>query len=703
MRFDKRAAIAGILGVVFLLAPAGLTAPPSDDQVRRIIADVSGARPEVQQAGLEKAVEAGASAVAPLAAIAAGDDHTAARAAWLSLEAIVADATRPGAESKRKAVSLALVEVLEKSADRPVEFRRELLRLLARVARGEAVPALARLLDDPELREMARWALARIPTNSAARALGDAISRSKGEFKIALMGALARNPYVGAALGALIAQTRDPDPKVRLAALDALASVGNPRAAQAVFEMVRDAEGDELEAMLSDYLRFAEALLRNHQFQAARRVYEDVFERARSERFKVAAVAGLGKVRSGQPVPLLLKALTEGTPPVREAAEAALGELRAKGVGDILVATAKAAAAPRLKATFLRILLARKEKRASEAFRQALEEKNPETVRVALELLPDLGDPTFAPAVLGIAENGPPELRRPAALCYVRLADSLLRNGDKKQALAMYKRALSLAPDDDARRRALRGIGAVADPASLGLVRKMLDRPALRTDAAYACVRIAASLAAAGRRDEAVKLLRSVASGYGRGVAGAAQGELRKLGVDTAEIARRQGFIVTWWIVGPFPNRKGEAYERSYPPEKEVALDRPVRVGRKSLRWRKVTTSDPEGRVNLADRFRRNSNVAAYAYAEIKSDKARDVLFKIGSDDGIVVWLNGERIFATNAARGLLVDQDKVKARLKAGTNRILLKILQGGGFWEFCLRVADPRGRPLDLSKLGG
>jgi len=46
--------------------------------------------------------------------------------------------------------------------------------------------------------------------------------------------------------------------------------------------------------------------------------------------------------------------------------------------------------------------------------------------------------------------------------------------------------------------------------------------------------------------------------------------------------------------------------------------------------------------------------------------------------------------------RGLSVDQDRVRVRLQKGVNRLLLKVTQGGGGWEFCVRLVDLQGSPI-------
>ena len=61
-------------------------------------------------------------------------------------------------------------------------------------------------------------------------------------------------------------------------------------------------------------------------------------------------------------------------------------------------------------------------------------------------------------------------------------------------------------------------------------------------------------------------------------------------------------------------------------------------------------------------------------------------------------WLNGEKVHVNSATRPLSPDQDSVDIVVKPGVNRILLKISQGGGQWEFTCRITDRRNRPLDL-----
>ena len=60
----------------------------------------------------------------------------------------------------------------------------------------------------------------------------------------------------------------------------------------------------------------------------------------------------------------------------------------------------------------------------------------------------------------------------------------------------------------------------------------------------------------------------------------------------------------------------------------------------------------------------------------------------VGSDDGVAVWLNGEEVHRNAVMRGIRPDSDLAAVKMKAGENRLLVKVEQGGGEWKFCLRL---------------
>jgi predicted esterase len=94
------------------------------------------------------------------------------------------------------------------------------------------------------------------------------------------------------------------------------------------------------------------------------------------------------------------------------------------------------------------------------------------------------------------------------------------------------------------------------------------------------------------------------------------------------------------------------------------------------------------------------TNVIAYAYTTVTWPKDEQVLMALGSDDGVRVWLNGERIHTVPTPRGITVDGDRIPVHMKAGENRLLVKVEQGSGDWGFCVRLLDAGGAAVALGE---
>jgi HEAT repeat protein len=129
----------------------------------------------------------GAPAVEPLAKLMTDPDQETARAARRALGQIVHEAGRPGQSARAKAVSSSLVQLLSSSS---TVVQAEALWLLSEIAGDTAVPAMATLLSNPQVREDARCALTRLPGQAASRALRSALASAPEDFKPALAQAL---------------------------------------------------------------------------------------------------------------------------------------------------------------------------------------------------------------------------------------------------------------------------------------------------------------------------------------------------------------------------------------------------------------------------------------------------------------------------------------------------------------------------------
>jgi uncharacterized protein (TIGR02271 family) len=92
--------------------------------------------------------------------------------------------------------------------------------------------------------------------------------------------------------------------------------------------------------------------------------------------------------------------------------------------------------------------------------------------------------------------------------------------------------------------------------------------------------------------------------------------------------------------------------------------------------------------VDLGKFFHNSGMVCAYTFAEIDSPEAADAKLFTGSDDQIAVWLNGSKLYDFGGSRGYEPDKDEIPLHLVAGKNRLLLKIGNVGGTWEFGARL---------------
>lgn len=81
-------------------------------------------------------------------------------------------------------------------------------------------------------------------------------------------------------------------------------------------------------------------------------------------------------------------------------------------------------------------------------------------------------------------------------------------------------------------------------------------------------------------------------------------------------------------------------------------------------------------------------NTAFYFGRDVRVDRDADYLLSLGSDDGVRVYVNGNEVLTRKVTRGVVPDSDRVVVRLAKGLNRIVIKIVNGGGIGGFNYRA---------------
>jgi TolA-binding protein len=87
---------------------------------------------------------------------------------------------------------------------------------------------------------------------------------------------------------------------------------------------------------------------------------------------------------------------------------------------------------------------------------------------------------------------------------------------------------------------------------------------------------------------------------------------------------------------------------------------------------------------------------AAYLYTEVKSGADQAAVLKIGSCDGVVCWVNGERVHNNQGGRLWKPEEDVVNINLRTGVNGLLVRVSQLTGPWGVSVTLLDSTGGAL-------
>jgi len=85
-----------------------------------------------------------------------------------------------------------------------------------------------------------------------------------------------------------------------------------------------------------------------------------------------------------------------------------------------------------------------------------------------------------------------------------------------------------------------------------------------------------------------------------------------------------------------------------------------------------------------------------YACVFVHSPKQSRMKLLVGSDDGIVVWVNGTKVHSHDVLREVSLDNDEIPVTLHEGWNTLLFKVANNEGGFGLAARFGDGEGRTL-------
>lgn len=509
------------------------------------------------------------------------------------------------------------------------------------------------------------------------------------------------------------------DEPVRIAAIKALAILGNDRHARSLARLAASAEkpvqhaarealielrGDATNAQLMQLAKSAEPAeraecIRAIERRACDRPIGELLQLAADPEAAVAKAAfdALAALGSEKDAPALLSALIAAPDTVAGRAENAFVRLAMRN-GDLVaraqpVIAAIPTAPVATQARLIRLLGRLGGESALVAIRLAAASKDAELFDAAIRSLAEWPNAEVLPNLKTIAESAESQAHRTLALRgLVRLLRQPSERSANESALWL-ETAMALATPLNERKLVLSAVGEVKHSKSLAIARGLMSEDSLAPEAAVAALSVARGLAVA----DAPNAIATIAEVRGNTKCGPAA---QKAADDLAAfIESRRGFIGQWEFSGPWSvkdARVAQIYDTAFPPEPgsptSTQVAPPSNTGWQPLHAH--SANDP-WQFDLT-RVSKDRNCCIYARTTIHAKEPGPAILELGSDDGIMVWVNDKLVHANKSARALTVGEDKVNITLRSGENAILLKIVQGDGGWGFCCAIKSADGKPL-------
>jgi hypothetical protein len=679
----------------------------------------------------------GAEQVAKWAADLAGDDAEVSESARKGIRGSIGPIAN--GEVAYRADALKAMATAVTSGDTPTDVRRQFLYVLAHVGTEAEVPAVASVLSDPELGEDSLYALDRIPGDASTDALIAAIDAATPERAARIVDVLARRDGEAVQV-ALQSQAGTMIPSVTWAALEGLARFGiTPNQ---LWEEPPTFLHEDQDRYLRIYLNAASAMEAMGKGQHAVPVYQKLADQYLRAHLVVAALQGLARQGSPHAERYALGYL--GEPGIRHTAADVLTGSKQEGVDADLKNLYTSASAP-IRTTLLDIAAARQ---ADGLDAWLVEAQSDEDAEVRVKAARLAGAEIPLKDLQTIMDSGSPWAREEIVNDYIDAGKKALGTQSYTKALKIFETVVASTVSNESKTLALRimdsalihvipvdraeallltlyggapkkakTVGgtapkeaktvASAAPISAGSVLsplQLIDAIA-KNDSAVATagglVYVSSVSAHAEPKDIEVRLSALAEMSEVVDVIRSAIGRLEARGVDTAVFPKRRGFLTEWNLAGPFPSTEDASMFGQVPFDMTArGYYETISHGGQTFDWKAATAYTVPAVVNLNAHMEPNEEVVAYAYTSVMTDKPDQAKLLIGSNDGCVVWVNGEKVFEYEGGRGLRVDDDELVIDLKLGLNLILMQVANLGGGWEFCARLTDAKGAAFNVAE---
>jgi putative membrane-bound dehydrogenase-like protein len=418
---------------------------------------------------------------------------------------------------------------------------------------------------------------------------------------------------------------------------------------------------------------------------------------------RLAAVEAIVEINDRESLPMLRSQFAvEKDVAVRRAIASALGKMADKEALDVLIAAIRDPRSPEpVRDASLEAVESIGTGKAVTALSDLLSRKvlSPDRQPRVIAALGRFHDPAAVKPLLDSLKNRVPAVRSAAVDALVAIAKAC-KNAPRAE-VSRSVRGLLADPDVAVRHRAIAAAAELGDREAIPALLTAAETPDSRFEAGSALaalpdlralqvylrgltekntdLRRASATAIDHIRDLAIPVLDELA--HRRELAPALVPELRAVFAGLKPITE-------WRVVGPFPISAAQSLDVTRPIDPKAGFEG---AGGPQVTWRSVKPVDDKGQVDLGQTYRYDDDLAAYGYAEISSPTARPAQMAVGSDDTLIVWLNGKEVYQFSDRRGFEPQQARFDVALKKGVNRVLIRCGNRGGPWAYAVAVTAP------------
>jgi len=678
-----------------LLLAAGMATHAIAADIDGLILDLAGKDEKARAVARQLLPREGLAAVPELLPLLRNDEALIWWPAHAVLRDIFNNLVTPGQSKEREDATAQTLAFLAPAETTAVKLR--VLRLLPIiVGRGTDLTPLAALLGDAELRERTREILGEIGTPEAVKVLTAALDNADPEFQVALL-----NTFVHLkkrdALAAVRPLLKSESPEVRAAAARAVSWTGQSgyvSALRNVFsESTPETRFDAGDALLRLYGSIA---LAGGNYETVIKGYRELLAKAEHPVIEAGALVGLGTYGDESVIPEIIAAASGAhAATLQGPALQALAAQNGRAATNTLLA-AYERADNEMKALLLQMFGRKQDAAYLPALTTALDAPEPTLRAAGVAGLRELGSAEAAATLGAYAQRATAEDRAVAVAALEHVTTSLVQAGNAEAAGRAYLALYRAAGDDTQRNAAIEGMKRYPVPESFEVLINDLDLSQLAGMPVKNLAALHKALADAGRTDDAKKA-EGILSSQLTSTGNVSQliDYVRANGTADQWVGRL-GAISKWQIVGAFPFDMKAGFVSTNVGEPNIDLAAKYTTKAGEAGWIAHGGDPLNGLTDLSGPFGMLDKACAYAVAKINVAEAGAATLRCGSDDGIKAWVNGAPVHENNVDRGFALDSDQAPITLNAGENTILVQITQGGGGWNFGVRLTLPDGAPL-------